>query len=295
MNFSPYALEELLIWQASDLARRGHYSDAEAILLCFESSEGPHSSTAYRLLSSIFVKQRKYAEAKGLLQKAVALDPKNVELRDALEGLPYIQRKSQVIRLISIVAPLLLIAVGASTFFLISSFSSRPEPIPANSQYSSLPTGTNAKKPVLKPETSVNWPDISITGVSVAKNSSEMRITFDKGLFPEACHISPEGRPLLKAVTESLAGSGGALLVIIEGHSDDLAVRAESPFRDNMNLGLMRAQTILNLFKNEYRYPESGLLAVSKGEEEPPYSNEIKTRNKNRTVTLRVLAIRRAE
>lgn len=297
MNLDPHALEELLIWQASDFARKKHYVEAEAILDLFESSEGKHKSAAYELLARIKARQNKYAEAKAFFQKAIALDPGNPDLRRALDILPKYQRKRRTFRRLKIAVALsfFMISVGG-VFWIVDA--RRAAFMVQETKVVSPSVNAEAKNVEKTPETklpggNVEWPVINISGANVTYSSSEMRIVFDQGVFIERCELSSDGRLLLEGVAEKIKQSKEPLFVIIEGHADNLPVFSGSPYKDNQYLGLSRAETILDLYHSEHGLPKSMLVAVSAGDKTPLYSNgSDETRRKNRSVSLRILSIR---
>jgi flagellar motor protein MotB len=297
MKLDPQVLEGLLIWQASDLARRKKYSEAEAILGLLETSEGKNRSAACDLLGKIKAKQGQYAEAKAYFQKAIAFDPGNSSPREALDNLPNYQRKRRALKLASFASPFLALVIGILAFYwlvplkngalyLQKNRAGSPEIVIPDKSLSRGPEKTQFQD-------EIRWPAIDPSGLTVTQSPSEMTIVFDKGVFANRCELTADGKRLIKAVAEKIKQTTGTLFVIIEGHTDNLPVYDGSPYRDNLHLGLSRAETILSIFHSEHGLPKSKLLGVSAGEKAPLYPNDSEeTMRKNRTVSIRILPIR---
>lgn len=297
MGLDVNVFEDLLIWQASDLARRKQYPEAEVILGLLETSEGKYRSAACDLLGKIKAKQGQYAEAKACFQKAIAFSPNNADLREALACLPVQQRNRRILKWASIATPLLFLVIGVSAFFWRGHSKKETNLLQRTDAGITEIAGAEKGLPGVSEKTSIQddieWPSIDISGVAVTHGSSEMRIVFDQGVFTDKCGLSAEGQRLIRAVAEKIKPSVKTLFVIIEGHADNLPVYDGSPFKDNLYLGLMRAETIVGLLHTEYGLPKSMLLAVSAGEKAPLYSNDTdEARHKNRTVSIRILPIR---
>jgi flagellar motor protein MotB len=286
-----------LIWQASDLARRKQYPEAEVILGLLDLSEGKYRSAACDLLGKIKAKQGQYAEAKACFQKAIALDPNNVSPRDALDSLPAYQRKRRTLRMAGVTAPLLTLAIGLSVFIWLGHYkkgaSSEQKinaagPAIANADMGLL--GATEKKPS---QDGIKWPAFDNSGLSATQSPSELRIVFNQGVFANKCELTADGQRLARVVAEKIKQSGERFFIIIEGHTDNLPIYNDSPYKDNFHLGLCRAETILSIFHSEHGLPKSMLLGVSAGEKAPLYPNDSEeTRHKNRTVSIRILPVR---
>jgi flagellar motor protein MotB len=80
------------------------------------------------------------------------------------------------------------------------------------------------------------------------------------------------------------------LVLLIDGHTDSLPVSSATSVGDNDRLGLARAEVVRNLLQNRHGIPETSVRVSSIGERDPPYSNDDpESRNKNRTVVLRLV------
>lgn len=297
MELDTQVSEDLMIWLASDLARRKQYPESEAVLGLLESSEGKYRSAACDLLGKIKAKQGQYAEARAYFQKAIALNPENLSPREALDNLPGYIRRRQTLKLMGVIAPIMTLVIAISlSFWPGHSDSDKSSPFKS---YSGVP---NIERPVtglpihtekVAFQGEVRWPTFDNVDLISTQTPSEMRIVFKQGVFADKCALTADGLRLTSLVAERIKQSEECYFVIIEGHTDNIPVYSGSPYKDNLHLGLSRAETIMRLFSSEYGLDKEMLLPTSAGENSPLFSNDHKNeRHKNRTVTIRILPIR---
>lgn len=294
MSKDPQFIDELLIWQASELAREKKYTEAEAILSIFDSTEEKHKAIAYDLLGRIMIKKKKYAEAKTCFQKAIAFDPNNMNPREALDYLPTYQRNRRLLRTVGIPSLLLLFCAGAVIIVslrrpaaIVQSPASQVTGFPSEA---GLPEGVHSATPNIISGNEIIWPALDVSGVTTSINQTEMRIIFDKGLYVDKCDFEIDSPRLLRLVAEKLRQSSNKYFIIIEGHTDNLPVLNESTYKNNFMLGLQRAEKVFTFFHEECGLSENSLLPISMGAENPLFSNSLdETRANNRTVSIRII------
>lgn len=84
--------QHIAVSQAADLARLGHYSQAETLL---DSLEGKETAEILDLKARICAQQGRLSEAQSLWERALALEPGNP---DYLAGLEYVQNAAKPVR-----------------------------------------------------------------------------------------------------------------------------------------------------------------------------------------------------
>ena len=129
-----------------------------------------------------------------------------------------------------------------------------------------------------------------LSGTTITSNNNEIRITFQEGVFTAGVTVSNTGRAQLGRVAEFLKANAPDFWLIIEGQTDSIAVRPNSPFRDNYTLGLRRAVAATEVMRADSEFPTDRLLASSAGGLKPPFpENEPGAAARNRTVVLRLV------
>lgn len=129
-----------------------------------------------------------------------------------------------------------------------------------------------------------------ISGTTITSNNNEIRITFQEGVFTSGVTVSNTGRAQLGRIAEFLKANAPDFWLIIEGQTDSIAVRPNSPFRDNYTLGLRRAVAATEVMRSDSEFPTDRLLASSAGGLKPPFpENEPGAAARNRTVVLRLV------
>jgi flagellar motor protein MotB len=294
MNKGPQIIDELIIWQASELARRKKYVEAEAILGLLDSAEKKYKAIAYDLLGRIMIKKKKYTEAKTYFQKAVAFDPDNMNPREALEYLPNYLQKRRLLRILGIPSLLLLCSVGVVIVVSLkrpgATVQSSASQVMSFTSEARLSEEVQGVSPKIISRNEIVWPAIIVSGVTTNINQTEMKILFDKGLYVDKCDFEKDSPRILRLVAEKLRRSSNKYFIIIEGHTDNIPVFNGSPYKNNFALGLRRAEKVVAFFHEECGLSENILLPISMGAENPLFSNSLdETRANNRTVSIRII------
>ncbi|MFH1037902.1 MAG: LysM peptidoglycan-binding domain-containing protein [PVC group bacterium] len=79
---------DLLLWQATILAKKGQYPEAEQLLSNLRPAPNRQRAQASDLLAKIRIRQKRFSQALSLWQSALALDPENKTYQKAITQLP---------------------------------------------------------------------------------------------------------------------------------------------------------------------------------------------------------------
>ena len=288
IDVEKYPLEALLIWQASALAFQNKFKEAEELLKCLESSDESILSVYYDLIGRIRVGQRHYDEARSYFQKAISYDPCNQAPKEALNALPKLIKLRKMLKPV-LALSILIVAVGVIGVLKTVKHAGAPiavsTPFIARSEESRSNDGSFPL---------INWHEnLRLTGVdTVIENNKEIKIVFNEGIYSQACEFAPGSQDILKQIAERIGGHIDQVMIIIEGHADQLPVFKESPFKNNFNLALERARKVADFFQQECKVPHDKLIYYSCSDQKSPFENQgEKEMLKNRTVTIRIRVI----
>ncbi|MBD3767654.1 MAG: flagellar motor protein MotB [Gammaproteobacteria bacterium] len=79
--------------------------------------------------------------------------------------------------------------------------------------------------------------------------------------------------------------------IIVEGHTDNDAIAATSPLRNNWQLSALRAQSVMMLLQNESNLPPERFSLAGKGEHAPIVDNDTaEHKAQNRRIQIRINA-----
>lgn len=95
----------------------------------------------------------------------------------------------------------------------------------------------------------------------------------DKLLFKSgSAAIEDKGKEAIKVLAEVL-GKNPDIDILVEGHTDNIPIKT-SVYRDNWDLSVARATSIVRILTDEYKIPPTRLTASGRGEFSPRSSNE---------------------
>lgn len=114
--------------------------------------------------------------------------------------------------------------------------------------------------------------DISVDETVVMINVSD-KLLFGTGSY----RVTNEAQPLLKKLAEVI-NSEPAMEVMIEGHTDDRTMVKDSYLKDNWDLSVRRATSIVRLLQDKYDVDPSKLIAAGRSSYQPLVDN---TNNEN--------------
>ena len=109
--------------------------------------------------------------------------------------------------------------------------------------------------------------DISVDETVVMINVSD-KLLFGTGSY----RVTNEAQPLLKKLAEVI-NSEPAMEVMIEGHTDDRTMVKDSYLKDNWDLSVRRATSIVRLLQDKYDVDPSKLIAAGRSSYQPLVEN----------------------
>lgn len=126
--------------------------------------------------------------------------------------------------------------------------------------------------------------DIMVDQTVVMINVSN-ELLFGSGSY----RVSSKASPLLKKLAEVI-NSEPAMEVMIEGHTDDRTVVADSHLEDNWDLSVRRSTAIVRVLQDKYDVDPSKLIAAGRSSYQPLVDNTTKeNRSKNRRTTIVII------
>lgn len=134
------------------------------------------------------------------------------------------------------------------------------------------------------------WTDqIQCPGVRVERSGHGARLLFDAPFFLGGTQWAPRSEEMLKNLLVQLAPHAGGCHLTIVGHTGTQVLPPGSPYKDNLDLGLRRAESVLDAMVRIVKWPLSGVAARSSGEKYPPYrGNDMLSQIRNRTITIEI-------
>ncbi|MDX1543193.1 MAG: OmpA family protein [Christiangramia sp.] len=112
--------------------------------------------------------------------------------------------------------------------------------------------------------------DISVDETVVMINVSD-KLLFGSGSY----RVTNKAQPLLKKLAEVI-NSEPAMEVMIEGHTDDRTIVKDSYLKDNWDLSVRRATSIVRLLQDKYDVDPSKLIAAGRSSYQPLVDNSNK-------------------
>ncbi len=109
--------------------------------------------------------------------------------------------------------------------------------------------------------------DISVDETVVMINVSD-KLLFGSGSY----RVTKEAQPLLKKLAEVI-NSEPAMEVMIEGHTDDRTMVKDSYLKDNWDLSVRRATSIVRLLQDKYDVDPAKLIAAGRSSYQPLVEN----------------------
>ncbi|MFQ5448267.1 MAG: flagellar motor protein MotB, partial [Saprospiraceae bacterium] len=91
---------------------------------------------------------------------------------------------------------------------------------------------------------------------------------------PGSLKLSKDAMSVLESIAVVL-NNHPELDIIVKGHTDNVPVKSRD-FKDNWDLSVLRATTVVRILTKEYDLNPSQVTAAGKGEFEPKASNETK-------------------
>ncbi len=140
----------------------------------------------------------------------------------------------------------------------------------------------------------------SLKGATVGMNDEDININVEKGvvyvsisdklLFASgSADVTAKAKEVLGKVAKVLK-SQPELDFMVEGHTDNKAVRNGAPFKDNWELSTLRAASVVRILESDFSINPKRMTVAGKGEHMPIASNEDEEgRARNRRTRIMIL------
>ncbi len=130
---------------------------------------------------------------------------------------------------------------------------------------------------------------IDVAGSIVRVEGDETVILFEAGLFASGTQLSPWGQKVLAEIARQLAPYRTNLVIHVIGCTDNVRVVPGGKFKDNVELGLLRAAEVAGVMQKAGALQPGQFKKVSYGEQWSPYPNDTpRNKARNRTAVLRL-------
>ncbi|MEU6853055.1 hypothetical protein ABZ901_24390 [Actinacidiphila alni] len=233
---------------AARAARAGRYEEAVGLLDGFGGA-GSEDPDVLDLLARIHAQRGELAEADALW--AAAPSPAATAGRRRIAALHAGRYRAPVGRRLA-VAVLVVAAAGAMVAGVLLPRTRAVQPAdPAVARNVAALSGQVdrlrsqlADTPTPSPSPpSLTAADLSGPGVTVTREGQGFLVTFDDALFPvNSSLLTSSGRAALDALAARLRRAPAAGPLVVTGHTDAVALPADSPYPDHVTLGYARAQ-----------------------------------------------------
>ena len=293
-------LDRITLARAAELARDGHYAEAEEVLSAGKG-EPADSPAALDLLARIRAQQGRLSEADKLWVRALQLDPGNSAYALALRRSAALQHGSRQATVLLPLAACVIVCVLAGLW----AWQRPPRPLSAET-----PRAPSAQKtqPTAPPPAPSQQPgaasqglqsdtaqaslenEIYVRGVTVTEASDGLTLSFDEGLFQRGLTLKPGARAKLKELGRQLKPYAARSAIQIIGMTDELPVPRRARYRDNLSLGMDRARFVYDYLRFTSGIDPSGFTIGSGGHRHAPEQNgQANNRARSRTVVLRIV------
>lgn len=281
---------EFKIANATNLARRGYYTQAEALISDILNVHGENAGIL-DLQARILAQQGRLFEAEALWRKASFYDPSNRAYQAALLRIAkFQQRPIWLIPLFRLLMGVFFIA--AIVFGIITVMNQIKQNVNKSNVDGELLKKVTSLESLIADSSRSQLPphlDISMPDISMRDEGNERVIIFKKGLFEKGAILRPDAKILLADLGKRLGVYGGRILIKIYGITNNIPLAADDKYRDNFDLGKARAVAVYDHFRETTNLTADRLLIGSFGEKLPPFPNDTpEGRAKNQTVIIKI-------
>jgi flagellar motor protein MotB len=279
----------LILTEAATMARAGHLLEAEALLTRLPTDE-QSTPTAVDLLARIRAQQGKLDDAEALWSTLSQADPANKAYTRVLGRIARMRGRPRWLNrpfatgaigvlLVCFFAATLLI--GRVRWAVHTAVTSQPK----------IPAVGSAKRSVPRDDT---WtaPKIHVRGVDIDAVDTHLIVRFTAGLFHEGAHLRPEAKITLAGLAEQLRPSAHSISVVIKGCTDDLPLRHDSNYPNNLGLRMARANAVFMELKQKAGIPEN-LISIQSSPVAPYPNDSSPNRRRNRTAIIDIMPVRK--
>lgn len=290
--------QELVLAQASDLARAGHYAQAERLLRA-PADGGSMPATHLDLLARIHAQQGKLADADACWALAAEISQDADAYRPQRQRIATLRRQRfDVARglrwagsgllaaavLAAIVAPWLPGGPDHDPHSEVSAGSAQQDEIAR--RLADIDRRTQESGRLLS---AISTESSSATTL-IRPAPGSLTMSFTLPLFRGAgAVLTPEGAAALSELGRRLAPHAGQISTEVVGHTEDAVVSSGGRYQDNADLALGRALAAAQRLSAASGIPLQGFALSSAGRTDPPFPNSTSDdRARNRTVTLTI-------
>ena len=127
-------------------------------------------------------------------------------------------------------------------------------------------------------------------GISVYEKNGKVYVSMEEALlFPSgSTKVQPEGIDALNKLAQALE-SNSDINVMVEGHTDDVTMNGKGDIKDNWDLSVMRATSIVKILLQDAKIDPSRLMASGVSEYDPvdpPKTKEARQKNRSTDINL---------
>lgn len=287
--------QELTLARATDLARAGHYAQAER-LLTNPADGAPMPAAHLDLLARVYAQQGKLAEADACWARAAEVSQDGGAYQIERQRVATLKRRrfGSPLRLRWVGLGLLAAAVVAA--IVLPWLPGAPD----ERSPGETPPGVAQQLARLgdidrRTEDSQRLLSSIATGSSapmtMARPAPEsLAVSFTIPLFRGgAVVLTPEGEAALNDLGQRLAAHAGKISVSVVGHTEDATVTPGGRYQDNADLALGRALAAAQRLSATSGIPLQEFAMSSAGRDGPPFPNDTSdNRARNRTATLTI-------
>jgi type VI secretion system protein ImpK len=271
-------LSRVAFARATELARAGHYRDAEKVLAPAGGAPGPPLE-ALDLLARIRAQEGRLDEAEKLWGRALQAEPSNRTYQDALRRVAIVKGRRGVRR--HHPAPLLAASLVIASLVIAALLWRgwrEPSPVETKSGASVRPSQSPAEDAPQRPPAIPGPPArdtkteirLDVEGARQDGGSPPLLVTFDEGLFGDGATLRPDALRRLAELGEQLKPYADEIVIEVIGITDAVPVARGSRYRDNVALGLERARVVYEHLRTTTGLGPQALTISSRGDEREP-------------------------
>ena len=146
-----------------------------------------------------------------------------------------------------------------------------------------IPAATPA--PAAEPQ-----PVLSVPGTAVNMDDDILTIRFTSGIFVKNDELSPEAKRTLTLLCRDIKPLLTDHSMKVSGYTDNETVKRNKLYKDNIELGMMRARAVEKFIRSQLGLPPGRINVASTGSKGAPYPNDTPdNRKRNRTVVISLI------
>lgn len=164
-----------------------------------------------------------------------------------------------------------------------------PEPPASVMDFNPAPAAKAGPAPKPAPARPPGELSLSAPGAKVTVEGRVQIVVFSEGLFEGGVTLGRNGRRQLARLAGQLAPHAKNVSVTVIGCTDNVKLSPKSKYKDNRELGLLRAGEVARFLQAEGGLPAAAFQTLSFGTQWSPYPNDTpEDRARNRTAVLRI-------